>query len=364
MLRIILPVSLTAIVVVIAFGAHVDRSLSAGQGKGGEVIAKPTPKKTATPKRTSTTGTRRRTGNTSTADAEHETITNRIGMEFVWVPPGSFMMGSENGGSYERPVHAVSFVIDESTSAMDRLEQPKVEQEVQAATTEWKRAQVLFNSKVMSRVDYDATRVRYLTAKSKRNALRPVTGPYGFYMGKYEVTQRQWQRVMGNNPSEFKQCPTCPVENISWYDAQEFLDQLSAHDDEFIYRLPTEAEWEYACRAGTTGDYAGSLDAMAWYTMNSGDRDHPVGQKRANAFGLFDMHGNVAEWCEDAFHENYTEALYDGRPWLGESKYRVLRGGSWGWGAAEARSASRSLNPPEEKNYTWGFRVVAVARSQ
>ena len=272
-------------------------------------------------------------------------------------------MGSD-GDSSERPVHSVSFVIDEVTSAMDRVQQPKVEQEVQAATVEWKRAQALFNSKVMSKADYDAARSRYYSSKSKLRSLRTVTGEYGFYLGKFEVTQQQWRDVMGNNPSEFKRCPTCPVENVSWYDAQDFIDELNSRNDGFTYRLPTEAEWEYACRAGTTGDYAGPLDAMGWYTMNSGDRDHPVGQKRANAFGLFDMHGNVAEWCEDAYHENYTGVLYDGRPWLGESKYRVLRGGSWGWGAAEARSASRTLNPPEEKNYTWGFRVVAVAGAQ
>ena len=117
-----------------------------------------------------------------------------------------------------------------------------------------------------------------------------VTVP-GFSMGKYEITQAQWKAVMGTNPSYFKG-DNLPVENVSWNDAKEFCSKLSQMTGK-QYRLPTEAEWEYACRAGTTGPYAGNLDAMAWYSNNAGFKTHPVGQKRPNAFGLYDMHGNV-----------------------------------------------------------------------
>ena len=116
---------------------------------------------------------------------------------------------------------------------------------------------------------------------------------------------------MGSNPSNHKACDQCPVENISWNDTQQFIKRLNAQGDSFIYRLPTEAEWEYACRAGTTGDYAGDLNSMAWYA-NSGGQTHPVGQKQANGFGLYDMHANVWEWCEDWYHENCYGAPMDG----------------------------------------------------
>ena len=119
----------------------------------------------------------------------------------------------------------------------------------------------------------------------------------GFYLGKYEVTQGQWQAVMGSNPSFFDECgPDCPVEGVSWDDVQEFIRKLNAAVGEERYRLPTEAEWEYAARAGTSGDRYGNLDAIAWYDGNSGDRTHPVGRKAPNALGLHDMLGNVFEW--------------------------------------------------------------------
>jgi len=209
----------------------------------------------------------------------------------------------------------------------------------------------------------------------------------GFYMGRYEVTQRQWQQVMGDNPSYFKG-ENLPVEHVSWNDAQQFLQKLNAMNDGFFYRLPSEAEWEYACRAGTTGDYAGNLDSIAWYPNNSGrqyldameiagssnyvkritdngGQTHPVGQKQSNAFGLYDMHGNVWEWCADYYHENYNGVPTDGSAWLsgGDSRYRVLRGGSWLIVAYFQRSALRTKLEPESRNYDFGIRVVAVART-
>ena len=131
-----------------------------------------------------------------------------------------------------------------------------------------------------------------LDSYSDESPVHQVTFASGFYMGRYEVTQAQWQKVMGNNPSSDKSCgENCPVEKVSWDDAQEFIKKLNAMNDGYTYRLPSEAEWEYACRAGTTGDDAGDLDSMAWYGKNSDDKMHPVGQKQPNAWGLYDMHG-------------------------------------------------------------------------
>jgi formylglycine-generating enzyme required for sulfatase activity len=183
-------------------------------------------------------------------------------------------------------------------------------------------------------------------------------------MGRTEVTQGQWQAVMGNNPSGFKG-QDLPVEQVSWLNAQEFIRKLNQLNDGYVYRLPTEAEWEYACRAGSTGDYAGDLDSMAWYDKNSDNQTHVVGTKQPNAFGLYDMHGNVSEWCEDYYHDRYTGAPSDGSAWLsgGEMKYRVLRGGSWYNGATNARSANRFKYGPDFRFNYVGFRVVAAVRT-
>jgi formylglycine-generating enzyme required for sulfatase activity len=120
-----------------------------------------------------------------------------------------------------------------------------------------------------------------------------VTISRAFGMGKYEVTQAQWQAVMRNNPSSFSGCPGCPVESVLWEDVEKFIAKLNELDGGHSYRLPTEAKWEYACRAGTTGDYAGVLDAMAWHGENSDGKTHPVGTKQPNAWGLYDMLGVI-----------------------------------------------------------------------
>ena len=189
-----------------------------------------------------------------------------------------------------------------------------------------------------------------------------------FYMGKYEVTQKQWKAVMGNNPS-YIEGDDLPVGNVSWDEAQAFCKKLQELTGK-AYRLPSEAEWEYACRAGTTGDYAGNLYEMAWYDKNSDSKTHPVGQKQKNAFGLFDMHGNVWEWCEDVWHGNYNDAPKDGSVWTsgGNSKGHVRRGGSYAYGAWNCRAASRSYSTPDDhrlysRDADVGIRCVISART-
>ncbi len=184
-----------------------------------------------------------------------------------------------------------------------------------------------------------------------------------FYMGKHEVTQAQWRAVMGSNPSHFKG-DSRPVESVSWNEIQEFCRKLSARTGRTI-RLPTEAEWEYSCRAGTTssysfGDSSGGLGDHAWYTGNSGKQTHSVGAKQPNGWGLHDMHGNVWEWCGDWYGEDYYASSPGTNPTgPGSGKYRVLRGGSWYLDARNCRCAYRLRVRPDLRYNDYGFRVVA-----
>jgi Sulfatase-modifying factor enzyme 1 len=197
--------------------------------------------------------------------------------------------------------------------------------------------------------------------------MHQVTISQPFYIGINEVTQEQWQGVMGSNRSYFKDCcPNCPVENVSWNDAQDFINRLNERGGfGFTYRLPTEAEWEYACRAGATGDYVANPGEVAWFLGNSGGRTHAVG-RQPNAWGLTDMHGNVWEWCQDSYHDNYNGAPTNGSAWLsgGDQTLRILRGGSWLSDAGNLRSAFRFGSSPDNRLNYIGLRVVAVARVQ
>ncbi len=231
---------------------------------------------------------------------------DRVKMEFVWVPPGEFMMGSVGESLVE---------VYES----------------------W----------------YDETQHKVKLSK-------------GFWMGKYEVTQEQWEKVTGRNPSYFIGAKL-PVERVSHKDLERFFEQLNYMSQQIAKegsaRLPTEAEWEYACRAGTTnryntGDTEADLAAAGWYSGNSESKTHEVGQKKPNAWGLYDMHGNVWEWCEDWYIENYykTSPLVDPKgPSSGIIGY-VIRGGSWGYDPVGCRSAIR--NNAYDGFYGIGFRIV------
>ena len=169
---------------------------------------------------------------------------------------------------------------------------------------------------------------------------------------------------MGSNPSAFSQCgDDCPVERVSWNDAQEFAQRLSQKTGK-QYRLPSEAEWEYAARAGSStkwsfGDNESQLGDYAWFRANSRSKTQRVAQKRPNAFGLFDMHGNVWEWVQDCFHDNNTGAPADGSAWTTAcSSTRVLRGGSWLDFPADLRSADRSGLTPDNRYIIFGLRLA------
>ena len=165
---------------------------------------------------------------------------------------------------------------------------------------------------------------------------------------------------MGTNPSTFTSCgPRCPVESVSWDDTQEFIRRMNARESGsgYVYRLPTEAEWEYGARAGTTGARYGALDGIAWHEDNSGDRTHPVGQKRANGWGLHDMLGNVWEWTGDWYGAYVSGPVTDPRgPESGSA--RVYRGGGWIYYARRVRSASRGSFAPGYRYGFIGFRLV------
>ncbi|MCX6630090.1 MAG: formylglycine-generating enzyme family protein [Candidatus Solibacter sp.] len=179
-----------------------------------------------------------------------------------------------------------------------------------------------------------------------------------FELGKHEVTQAQWEAVMGGNPSNFKGADR-PVELVSWNDVQEFLGKLNARGDGYRYRLPTEAEWTYAARAGTAGDWAGNLDSVAWYRENSGTQTHPVGQKQANAWGLHDMLGNVWEWCQDWYDkEYYRSSPADDPQGASSGEHRTRRGGGWVGVPAYVRVAYRGKGKPDGRYSDLGFRCA------
>ncbi len=209
---------------------------------------------------------------------------------------------------------------------------------------------------------------------------REVTVP-GFFMGRYAVTQAQYEQIMGTNPANFKGAEQSdrlwlPVEQVSWDDAQEFCRRLSSQKGK-QYRLPSEAEWEYACRAGTSTPFhfgetlTPDLANYNWtssYASGPTRSSYPtetmvVNSFYPNAFGLYQMHGNVWEWCEDIWHDNYEGAPRDGSAWVtgGDAESRLLRGGSWGLYPRRCRSAFRGRNLPDLQYGFYGFRLACSA---
>jgi formylglycine-generating enzyme required for sulfatase activity len=190
-----------------------------------------------------------------------------------------------------------------------------------------------------------------------------ITKP--FYLGRYEVTQEQWQAVMGDNPSQFKG-PKNPVTNMSWEDCQAFLDKLNGKFGAGKFQLLTEAQWEYACRAGSTTRYCfaddeSELGEYSWYAANSDRKTHPVGEKKPNAWGLYDMHGNVWEWCQDWWKDGYyKESPVDDPTGAATGSHRVFRGGSWLSPAWSCRSAIRYNYMPGDRGDVLGLRVSRV----
>ena len=198
---------------------------------------------------------------------------------------------------------------------------------------------------------------------ANESPLHEVTIDYSFDLQATEVTQKLWEEVMGTNPSTFLN-PDNPVECVSWNDCMLFIEKLNQLDNRYSYRLPTEAEWEYACRAGTTtryysGDSEDNLKQIGWFDHNSGFTTEECAQLAPNAWGLYDMSGNVWEWCQDYFHDSYEGAPLNGSAWLeNPTSNRVSRGGSTGSSLRRCRSAARDACYPDFQYCFLGFRLV------
>ena len=192
-----------------------------------------------------------------------------------------------------------------------------------------------------------------------------VTLTKGFWLGKTEVTQEQYETLMGQNPSTFKNVgKDAPVENVSWIDAMAFCEKLNSREraagrlpEGYSYTLPTEAQWEYAARAGSMDAYPHDLNASAWFNKNSGETTHPVAKKNPNKWGFYDMQGNVVEWCYD-WYGNYPGGDARDPKGPGHGYYRIARGGSWRTEDRTLRFAARSGGSAGRLDYTIGFRLA------
>jgi formylglycine-generating enzyme required for sulfatase activity len=212
-----------------------------------------------------------------------------------------------------------------------------------------------------AKAECQAELARYIDSGELENPAHEVTLTKPFYLGRYEVTQEQFEQVLGARRGRFKG-RDLPVERVSWDEAQEFCRKVSDKTAQSV-QLPTEAEWEYACRAGTrttysTGDSVSDLDRAAWYRANSGGRTHPVGQKAPNVWGLYDMHGNVYECCAD-WRGDYSAEAVTNPQGSSQGAGRVLRGGSWGDSPWGCRAAFRNKTNPDDRSSDLGFRVAA-----
>ena len=204
-------------------------------------------------------------------------------------------------------------------------------------------------------------------ARDNEKPIHKVEVP-AFYIGKYLVTQKVWKEMMGNNPSRFKG-DNRPVETVSWEEAQEFIQKLNQETGK-SYRLPSEAEWEFAARGGIHSEgylYSGSdkLKEVGWYRENNGRETRPVGQKMANELGIYDMSGNVFEWCEDDYHISYQRAPADGSAWIDHKERgsrRVVRGGYWLDNARNCRVSYRYYSEPDYREQRHWVSVGVVSQ--
>jgi formylglycine-generating enzyme required for sulfatase activity len=184
----------------------------------------------------------------------------------------------------------------------------------------------------------------------------------GFWMGRYEVSQKEWKQLMGKNPAKAQKGDSYPVDSVSWEEARDYALELSRRTGR-TFRLPTEAQWEFSCRGHRSEPYCGGkdLDSLAWYMDNSDGSSHPQGEKQANDFGLYDMNGNVWEWCADRYDPAYYQKRVEDNP-TGPAKgeARVLRGGSWSSMWLAFRAVNRHMSRPGSRSDNIGFRLVLV----
>ncbi|MCY3021712.1 MAG: formylglycine-generating enzyme family protein [Planctomycetota bacterium] len=311
-----------------------------------------------------------------------------VNLELVLIPAGKFTMGTPEPKPVDEEGYRKKIVIGEATfaaaigallvliatiiiRAIRKRHRPQYSLARFMAMTVVAGVAVMggmhwwFSTKALAlaQTEYKAALARYQSSYDGEKPAHEVTLTMLFHMGKYPVTQEQYAQVMGTNPSHFKG-QDLPVETVSWDNAAEFCKKVSEKTG-LIVRLPTDAEREFACRAGTTttyytGDTEADLGRAAWYSANSGGKTHPVGQKEPNAFGLYDVHGNVWEWCQD-WYEGYKPGAVVDPQGPSDGQVRVLRGGAWYDIAGICRSARRLRLTPARRYYYLGFRVVVVA---
>jgi formylglycine-generating enzyme required for sulfatase activity len=277
----------------------------------------------------------------------------------------SLLLSQDNGVTWGSPLKNVSGDVGKNISAGEKQITWKVAEELEYLVGDKMKFKVIANG----RKSFEPEMIfvqggTFLIGNSNGNRLeKPVHSVElsSFYIGKYEVTRELWIEIMGSDLGVFRDCKLCPIDCVNWLDAQDFIKKLNAKTGK-SYRLPTEAEWEYAARGGKMNcsfKYSGSdnLDEVGWYVENSFGHTHPVGSKKANCLGVYDMSGNVLEWCSDWYEEYKQVSILNP---LGPTKGfgRVVRGGRW---EADDESCGVSFRygfEPDESNYFFGFRLA------
>lgn len=280
----------------------------------------------------------------------------------------SLLLSQDNGATWSSPLNNVRGDVGKNITAGEKQIIWKVlEERDQLVGSKIKFKVISKGRSVLVPLEHEMVFVQGGNVQMGVNAGKTIVRPAhwetigSFSMGKFEVTQAQWKAVMGSNPSAFKDCDQCPVEQVSWNDVQEFIIQLNSQSKK-NYRLPTEAEWEYAAKGGSFSrgySYAGSevISSVAWYGGNSVSKTSPVGLKEPNELGIYDLSGNVYEWCSNLYGDNVSEMgmVMVAAPTV---PFRVLRGGSWVDLAKVCRTANRAAYDPSKGNNFSGFRLV------